>query len=451
MVYITYPAPNKFHQITFEEMMSGNVNTDKLRILGGHNTLTLHLNDVPANLKGQTSVRKMIADLQYFVGVYYDTLMPQIKEFEKLSDAQRRSVKQRDKIENYFEQMGATANDEDLQKITEQVDALQCEVAEQQYKYAYYTFDLRKSSAPEHIPLWRLPKEYRRTINAPNIHLKNALYELKELFENMMIRTYHTASFAYVKHRGTLDAVKRHQSWESKWFAKFDFSDFFGSTTIDFVMQQFSQIYPFNMICAYKDGKEALYKALQLCFLDGGLPQGTPISPLITNIMMIPFDHAMSKALKEFKYPNKHGSERFVYTRYADDLLISCRVDFKVEIIQAFILETLKSMNAPFSLNVKKTRYGSSAGSNWNLGVMLNKDNKITIGAENKRRLKASLNSFILDMKNEKPWDISMVYRLRGQISYYRNVEREATNNIIAAMNTKYGVDAEAMMKAIIS
>ncbi|MCL2052843.1 MAG: hypothetical protein FWG90_00155 [Oscillospiraceae bacterium] len=49
----------------------------------------------------------------------------------------------------------------------------------------------------------------------------------------------------------------------------------------------------------FGDGVIELQKALSLCFSNGGLPQGTPISPFITNVMMIPLDHKLSNSLRQ--------------------------------------------------------------------------------------------------------------------------------------------------------
>jgi len=174
----------------------------------------------------------------------------------------------------------------------------------------YYTFHIPKSSGG------------LRRIDAPVIELKDALRKLKRIFENDFKALYHTSAFAYVKKRSHLDAIKRHQANESKWFGKYDLSNFFGSTTLEFVMRMFEMVFPFSEIMKYKTGREELEKALELAFLNGGLPQGTPISPLITNIMMIPIDFKLSNGFREFH------DQSFVYTRYADDFLVRSRYTF---------------------------------------------------------------------------------------------------------------------------
>ena len=279
-----------------------------------------------------------------------------------------------------------------------------------------------------------------REINAPDHELMNALRQLKTIFETNMFALYHTSAFAYVKGRCTVDCVKRHQQNESKWFAKLDFSDFFGSTTEEFVISMFSQIFPFSEIVKRKDGLEALKRALSLCFLNGGLPQGTPISPTITNIMMIPIDHQLYNELRKM-------DEHYVYTRYADDILISSKISFDCNKLQDYVLDVLRKFDAPFILKKEKTRYGSSAGRNWNLGVMLNKDNEITIGHQKKKTFKAMCCNYICDKKKGVPWDLHDVQVFSGLISYYRMIEKDYINYVIEQNNKKFDVNLEALIK----
>lgn len=281
-----------------------------------------------------------------------------------------------------------------------------------------------------------------RQIDAPNEELSNALRELKGIFENDFKALYHTTAFAYVKGRSTIDSIKRHQANESKWFAKFDLSNFFGSTTPQFVMKMFSIIFPFSEIMKNPVGKTELETALSLCFLDGGLPQGTPISPTITNIMMIPIDHVLSNKLREY------NGVKYIYTRYADDFLVSSKVSFSFKDIEKFIQDTLASYDAPFRINESKTRYGSSSGANWNLGVMLNKDNKITVGHKKKRALIAMLHNYVKDKMNGITWELNDLQVMEGYRSYCSMVEKESIDNAVNKLSKKFNIDVVAMIKA---
>lgn len=296
-------------------------------------------------------------------------------------------------------------------------------------KSLYYSFFIPKKSGG------------RRRIDAPDFELMDALRNLKKIFEVDFGVLYHTAAFAYVKGRSTLDAVKRHQANESKWFGKFDLSNFFGSTTLDFVMKQLSMIYPFSEVVKITEGRAELEKALELAFLNGGLPQGTPISPLISNIIMIPIDYKLSNTLRDF------DGNRFVYTRYADDFIISSRHDFNFRNVENLMLDTFEDFGTPFSLNRDKTRYGSSSGRNWLLGVMVNSENNITIGRKKKRIFECILHEYASSVLSGMLWPPDDVQVLAGQMSYYKMVEGEVIDNIVSHISNKTGVDILTSIK----
>lgn len=293
------------------------------------------------------------------------------------------------------------------------------------------TAQLREKNRQDLYSTFYIPKKSGglRRIDAPKPELMDALRRLKTIFEEYFYALYHTAAFAYVPGRSTIDAVKRHQKNESKWFGKYDLSNFFGSTTLDFVMQQFSMIFPFSEIVKCELGKNELKSALELAFLNGGLPQGTPISPLITNVMMIPIDYRLANKFRDFE------RQSYVYTRYADDFIVSSKYSFNVRTVERAMIETLAEFNAPFTINEAKTRYGSSAGRNWNLGLMLNKDNEITVGKRNKRQFMGMLHNYAMDRKKGIVWDKHDVQTMDGYYNYYRMVEKETIDRIVEYIN----------------
>lgn len=280
-----------------------------------------------------------------------------------------------------------------------------------------------------------------RKIDAPEPELMDALRRLKTIFEEDFKALYHTSAFAYVKHRCTIDCMKRHQKNESKWYGKYDLHNFFGSTTLEFVMHMFSMVFPFSEVIKDTVGKKELETALELAFLDGGLPQGTPISPTITNIMMIPVDFKLANGFRDFNH------QRFIYTRYADDFQVSSKYTFSFREVEKFIADTLRSFGAPFEINASKTRYGSSAGRNYNLGLMVNGNNNITVGYKKKRRFQAMLSSYIMDKRNGVAWDKSDIQTMEGYRNYYRMVEGETIDKMVAHISQKFGVDVVKLIK----
>lgn len=313
---------------------------------------------------------------------------------------------------------------QDIQRIAEKLQIFAARVA-------HYPEDM--SSEYRHF---QIPKQNgrKRDIYEPSRRLSNDHVELRTILETDFHAAYHTSAFAYCKNRSPLYSIRRHQANQSKWFLKLDFSDFFANTTFDFTWSQLAEIAPFSEVVKNKEGADALRKALRICFLNNGLPQGTPISPMLTNLVMIPIDHEISNRL------HKNG---FVYTRYADDILISSREKFSVQEIVNVVKETLQKHNAPYTIKNEKTRFGSSSGRNWNLGIMLNKENQITIGHENHKTLKAKLHSFIMDEKNGKPWNLKEVEKLNGYLAYFKSIEPSYAKYLINHINKKHSIIIE--------
>lgn len=398
-MYVTYWNPPKMRQITFEEILMGVSNLNQMKLSGDEtSTRTICVKDVPRRLLNLTDVPAMIQ---------------QLKEFNM--------------------------------KWTELIN-------EQDLGVHYRHFSIPKRDGG-----WR-------PIDAPDTTLSDALIELRDLLKSFMIADYHTAAHAYIQNRSIITAVKAHvaghprtvvnqetgevevKAFPNNWKVSLDFHGFFPSTTPDFVFGMLSTIYPFNLIMRYLEGGEQLRMALRLAFLRGGLPQGTPMSPWLTNVMMIPFDHLMSRKLSKLKMADG-VTRQFTYTRYADDLHISCYLSFDPMEIQEIVIQALKFFNAPFCLNESKTRYGNrSSSENWMLGLMWNQNNEITVGWRNMKTFKAMVTNYIGAKKDGKDWDLEEVQHFNGLISYYKMVNRNATMDVIKKYNAKFHVNVEAMI-----
>lgn len=309
-----------------------------------------------------------------------------------------------------------------------------------EFQTNYHTFWIPKSSGG-----------YRQ-IDAPSSELKECLSELQHLFERFMNGNfYHTSAYAYIPRRSTIDCVKKHQLNASRWTLKLDFSNFFGSTDIEFVEKQLLKLYPFAKLKNNEVFRDIFHNCLELCFLDGVLPQGSPISPLLTNMMMIPIDFEITQAclkraneITDFQCSdNDIRKHRLIYTRYADDIYISSRKGFKYSKVIDFINTVLEKYEAPFKLNARKTTYGSSAGRNWHLGLMLNADNNITIGYKKKERMRAILFNFAKAYQNEdmSEWSLHDLQQLLGEFNYCQNIEPDYWAKKLQKIKEKTGID----------
>lgn len=233
----------------------------------------------------------------------------------------------------------------------------------------------------------------------------------------------HGCAYGFMKRRSVVDAMERHRRNRSRWFLKLDIKDFFGSTTRNDAVRQLIRVYPFCL-----QNEVYLSDLLEPYFYRDCLPQGAPTSPILSNLVMVPFDCLLSRKLNE---------KGFVYTRYADDMLISHKDKFDWREMIQTVTDIFAGLKLPYKLNHTKTRFGSSSGRNWNLGLMLNKDNELTVGWRTKKTLKAMLYAEITKALNGEPKDPHM----QGLVAWYRMTEPDKIMNLIDRYSKKFNVD----------
>jgi hypothetical protein len=267
-----------------------------------------------------------------------------------------------------------------------------------------------------------------RKIEAPIQPLLELQRRLLDIMQNEIGAIHHNAAFAYVKNRSIKNALEVHQANNSRWFLKLDIKNFFGSITTDLIEERLREVYPYAHMSDYTF-RCFMYVLTKLGTIDDRLPQGTPISPHLSNLIMVQADYATQRILKQ-----TDESQYYPYTRYADDIIISGRRDFEWRKIQNN-LAAYYNDHYGFELKISKTRYGSRNGRNWNLGLMLNKDNNITIGHKTKDKLKAILFNFIKDYDTI---DIDTAYFIQGKLSYYSQIEPEYVNGLLKHLESKH-------------
>lgn len=269
-----------------------------------------------------------------------------------------------------------------------------------------------------------------RTIEAPQGELSTFLRKVKDYFEKELRWLPHDAAYAYVKHRSCKDVLEYHQKHSSRWFLKIDIKDFFGSCTEEYLHDMLKDVYPFGILM--KDYGEQLTKIVSTACLNGKLPQGTPLSPLLSNMAFTKYDYAIADYCRR---------NHLVYTRYADDLLISGEMKFNWQ----YTLQTIKDIlaDSPFQLNTQKTRFGSYSGRNWNLGLMYNKDMNITVGHEKKNKMKVMLNHVFKAYENNVKCDNINLDSLNGLLNYYKHIEPEYFNRMLNKFECKYNIKWE--------
>lgn len=243
-----------------------------------------------------------------------------------------------------------------------------------------------------------------REITAPLPELKHAQQEILTLINKEFKFLPHNAAHGFTKKRNPKTALQVHQANKSKWFLKIDIKDFFPSCTEDLVKDALLRTYPFCTLPS-----QYIIMLVNIATKDGTLPQGSPLSPVLANMVMIPLDLALTDYCKERK---------LIYTRYADDIMISSREHFASDRVIIDVQELLATHN--FRINHDKLRYGSSAGRNWNLGLMYNEAGNITVGHQKKKLVKSMVHNFTTKPEEQTQEN---KYKLLGIVGYCAYIE----------------------------
>ena len=249
-----------------------------------------------------------------------------------------------------------------------------------------------------------------RIIYQPDKKLKTIQYWLmSNVFLDLPI---HSSAVAYRTGNSILTNARRHA--RNRYFLKMDFKDFFPSIKWSDLKPLILAWHQFRMP-SWKLTSSAKDLIRRTCFnIDNSLPIGYPSSPLISNVVMSSFDKRLENLLSETA---SFGD--FVYTRYADDIVVSTDRKHTSDDIRSAIVNLVEETDSPqLTLNHRKTRLGSRAsGTSMVTGLRICNDGHITIHRRQKDHIRLLLSLYAkqeLCESDEKS--------LLGHLAYVRHV-----------------------------
>lgn len=336
------------------------------------------------------------------------------------------------------------------QFIKQQLDKLRTLISICSIEWEQWKKEHPKEKLDDQYYHFEIPKHNGglRPIDAPKDWLMTWLKDIQRELQDRISILPNEAAHAYVKTRSNLTAVQRHQKNNSRWKVHIDFKNFFGSINHEWACEMLKKVYPFT---ALNEEEWSNFKEiLKTGFLKDGetLPQGTPLSPYLTNLIMIPIDYTIAKNLQIL---GKAKGTIFVYTRFADDIIISSREAFDYKAFVQIIKEALEMFEAPIRINEAKTKYGSTSGRNWELGLMWNQHGNITLGSKRIRLIKQSLYNYCTHKTEVIKFKLD-AQQLLGEIAYFKHIEPEYAQHILDSYSKKYnrGISITAELKQFI-
>ena len=239
--------------------------------------------------------------------------------------------------------------------------------------------------ARAHVKIFRIKKKSggSREIFHPSKKLKTIQYWLMHsVFSQIPV---HDASMAYRDGISILHNANLHRS--SRFFLKMDLKNFFPSISFNDFIPILSNWHA-NAKPDWVLDEEAEFLLKRVCFYKNDrLAIGYPSSPIISNIVMGEFDSKVSALIADEKYG------KVIYTRYADDLVLSTDKKGACAEIKRELHTLIQATKSPnISVNHHKTKLGSStAGSASVTGLKICSDGHITIHRKQKDHIRLLL------------------------------------------------------------
>ena len=206
-----------------------------------------------------------------------------------------------------------------------------------------------------------------------------------------------TSSTAYEKKCSAVTNARMHSS--NNFIFHSDICNFFESITSNHLLQIFDKHLPSEYELA---DKRIL---CDIVLWKGILPVGSVTSPRLANAVMYNFDERISARL--------HQAYNAMYTRYADDIVVSSKDYIPIEIINIFDMELERD---GFSQNHKKIYFCSKSSKRQITGIVIdNNRGETTLGSQKLNELKGKIYKY-------NQYKIGDKDKLCGELSYLNSI-----------------------------
>lgn len=253
---------------------------------------------------------------------------------------------------------------------------------------------------------------------------ENPLRKKHEQIEKYLCERCKSSIFAkaYIQNSSISKNAKAHMYNDV--FVFFDVKDFFPSINHNYLVAQL-----------YKELKKqadvsinSCSKLVDICSVhDKGLPLGLVTSPILSNIYMKEFDNILYGKLKRI------GLDNIIYTRYADDIVISYKCDGireeSVQQIKECVYLCLKKVHLKSNEKKERVFFIKKGGHVRVTGINIicdeNNFRTLTVGRKKKDRLFNDAVNYVLEKNN----DTNVALQIKGYESFVLSVEGSQYEN----------------------
>jgi RNA-directed DNA polymerase len=212
----------------------------------------------------------------------------------------------------------------------------------------------------------------------------------------------------FVPYRNIVTNASLHTN--KKYILNVDIQDFFPNTAYASIIKVL-KVAPFSF-------HDVVAKAIaRFACLNGGLPQGSPLSPILTNMYCVTLDNQLSELAKSYKLH---------YSRYADDLTFS---GSKPVFNKRFFSALNKIVrNSGYQLKQSKTRIQSKNMRQEVTGLVVN--DKINVNRHYIRELRAMIHL------SQKRYNPNLYEKIEGKLAFLSMVKGK--DQVYRNLNSKF-------------
>jgi len=243
-------------------------------------------------------------------------------------------------------------------------------------KYRFEEF-LNLQPQDNYTPVpWR-----HRTIYKPSSTLKDFhVFLSRILLDHLPVDA--TVSFAYRRGATIIQAVEPHA--KSRAFFQTDLERFFDSITTPLIRKVLSE----NQT-PVTDLQDHLEHILNLLTVEGKLPIGFSTSPILSNACLLTFDQRLAQTSE---------SRGWIYTRYADDIMLSSDDRAKLSDADTVIEDCLYAeIGDDFLLNPAKSKLTTVGRKVKHLGLVILPNGDVSIDREVRNRMESWIHFYLKD------------------------------------------------------
>lgn len=233
-----------------------------------------------------------------------------------------------------------------------------------------------------------IPKQFggMRIISSPDPDLKKiqSFIKNKILDTKFIQKRIYSHVYSYRKSYSIIDNARKHI--DSKWMVKVDINNFFNS------INEYS-VYNFFSSLGYSSFLSFALTRLVTCPTPyninefnantvGSLPQGSPTSPQISNLIFFDIDKIFNSLAKKYNY---------IYTRYADDIIFSTYENITMHHACCLINIIKNTLNKyGYRINKKKTKIVFPHSKKIVNGIVI-KDGRLLLSKKFKEEIKKDI------------------------------------------------------------